>query len=232
MNPLPAYELEAFFDAATASLSYLVLDPVTRQAAVIDPADATSGRQAAWLRAHGAALQWVLHTRERAGRPPLAEGLAFAIGRLPARAWRVPGHTQDGTAYLVGELAWDGTGLDVFVGDTLWMPDIGTARCDGPGADPRRLYRSINRLLSLPPATRLHPGHDFPPPGREPCWACTVAEQREASVHVRDGISEDAFVVLRRARDAALAGAQATEGRGVRVADFTASRQAWSSGSV
>jgi glyoxylase-like metal-dependent hydrolase (beta-lactamase superfamily II) len=92
----------------------------------------------------------------------------------------------------------------VFVGDTLFMPDVGTARADFPGGDARTLYRSVRRLLDLPPATRIFVCHDYPPGGREPRWETTVAEQRAANIHVHDGVAEDDFVAMRHARDATL----------------------------
>jgi glyoxylase-like metal-dependent hydrolase (beta-lactamase superfamily II) len=92
----------------------------------------------------------------------------------------------------------------VFVGDTLFMPDVGTARCDFPGGDARTLYRSVRRLLSLPPETRLFMCHDYPPGNRPVAFQTTVAEQRAANIHVRDGISEDDFVAMRTKRDATL----------------------------
>ncbi|HJV50327.1 MAG TPA: MBL fold metallo-hydrolase, partial [Noviherbaspirillum sp.] len=91
-----------------------------------------------------------------------------------------------------------------FVGDTLFMPDYGTARCDFPGGDARMLYRSINRILSLPPRTRLYLCHDYRPGGREVQFVCTVGDERESNIHVRDGISEEEFVAMRNARDAGL----------------------------
>jgi glyoxylase-like metal-dependent hydrolase (beta-lactamase superfamily II) len=92
----------------------------------------------------------------------------------------------------------------VFVGDTLFMPDLGSARADFPGGDARMLYRSMRRLLDLPPETRMYVCHDYPPPGREPRWETTVAQQRAKNIHVRDGIGEDDFVRMRQARDAVL----------------------------
>lgn len=121
----------------------------------------------------------------------------FRIGELRARALHVPGHTPADTAYRIEE------GL-VFVGDTLFPPDVGTARCDFPGGSAAQLYRSIRRLLALPGDTRLFMCHDYPPAGREPQAACTVAEQRAANLHVRDGIGELDFIALRSRRDATL----------------------------
>lgn len=125
-----------------------------------------------------------------------AEGESFRIGELQAKVLAVPGHTPACVAYRVEEA--------VFVGDTLFMPDVGTARCDFPGGSAVQLYRSIRTLLSLPPATRLFMCHDYPPAGREPRWETTVAEQRAANIHVRDGVSEEEFVAMRTARDATL----------------------------
>ena len=125
------------------------------------------------------------------------DGEEFRIGGLGAVALHVPGHTPADMAYRVGDA--------VFVGDTLFLPDVGTARADFPGGDARTLYRSIRRLLALPPATRLFVCHDYPPPGRGPAWESTVAEQRARNVHVRDGVDEEAFVAMRQARDRTLA---------------------------
>jgi glyoxylase-like metal-dependent hydrolase (beta-lactamase superfamily II) len=124
------------------------------------------------------------------------EGERFAIGRLEGEVLFVPGHTPACSAYRVGDA--------LFVGDTLFMPDVGTARCDFPGGDPRTLYRSIRRLLDFPSSTRLFVCHDYPPPGRERRWETSVAEQREHNVHVHDGVSEAAFVEMRSARDRTL----------------------------
>lgn len=121
----------------------------------------------------------------------------FHIGALTARALHVPGHTPADMAYQVEE-------AHVFVGDTLFMPDVGSARCDFPGGSARDLYRSIRRLLTLPEATRLYLCHDYPPAGREARHETTVGEERALNVHVRDGVDEDAFVALRTRRDATL----------------------------
>jgi len=121
----------------------------------------------------------------------------FHIGALTARALHVPGHTPADMAYQVEE-------EHVFVGDTLFMPDVGSARCDFPGGSARDLYRSIRRLLTLPEATRLYLCHDYPPAGREARHETTVGEERALNVHVRDGVDEDAFVALRTRRDATL----------------------------
>lgn len=126
----------------------------------------------------------------------LQDGETLAIGALQVRALSVLGHTPACMAYLIGDA--------VFVGDTLFMPDVGTARCDFPGGDASALYRSVRRLLSLPPETRLYMCHDYPPEGRSPVWETTVAEQRAKNIHVHDGVSEDEFVKMRTARDATL----------------------------
>lgn len=129
------------------------------------------------------------------------DGEIFRIGGLEARALHTPGHTPACMTYVVS----DATESAAFVGDTLFMPDDGTARCDFPGGDARTLFRSINRVLSLPPQTRLCMCHDYQPGGRELRYMSTVAEEREHNIHVRNGISEEEFVVMRRARDATLA---------------------------
>ncbi|MBO9513073.1 MAG: MBL fold metallo-hydrolase [Variovorax sp.] len=125
----------------------------------------------------------------------LGEGDEIRIGQSVATVLEVPGHTPADVAYRIGDA--------VFAGDTLFMPDVGTARADFPGGDASALYRSIRRLLDLPPATRIFVCHDYPR-DREPRWACTVAEQRAGNIHVRDGIGEDRFVAMRAARDAVL----------------------------
>lgn len=120
----------------------------------------------------------------------------FAIGALQAKALSVPGHTPACMAYQVGDA--------VFVGDTLFMPDVGTARCDFPGGNAHALYQSIRKLLSLPGDTRLFMCHDYPPAGRAPAWETTVAAQRAGNIHMHDGVSEEAFVKMRSTRDATL----------------------------
>lgn len=124
------------------------------------------------------------------------DGEIFKIGEVDATALLVPGHTPADMAYLV-----DGS---VFVGDTLFMPDVGSARADFPGGDAHQLYASMRRLLDLPSATTMYVCHDYPPASRKPRWQTTVAEQRALNIHVHDGISEDAFVAMRTARDATL----------------------------
>lgn len=131
-----------------------------------------------------------------------ADGEAFAVGTLACRALHTPGHTPACMSYVVE--AGEG-GAAAFVGDTLFMPDYGTARCDFPGGDAATLYRSIQRVLALPADTRLYMCHDYLPGGRELRYVSTVAEQRAHNVHLRGGVSEAAFVAMRDARDATLA---------------------------
>ncbi|MGE4369521.1 MAG: MBL fold metallo-hydrolase [Burkholderiaceae bacterium] len=126
----------------------------------------------------------------------IPDGGELPIGRLTLKAMYVPGHTPACMAYQVGDA--------VFVGDTLFMPDVGTARCDFPGGDAATLYRSVRKLLSLPGQTRLYMCHDYPPSGREPAWVCTVADQRARNIHIHDGITEEQFVAMRTQRDATL----------------------------
>lgn len=125
------------------------------------------------------------------------DGERFQIGGLQAIALHVPGHTPACAAYVVGDA--------VFVGDTLFMPDYGTARCDFPGGDAATLYRSIRRLMGLPDATRVLLCHDYKAPGRDVfTWESTIGDQRRGNVHVHDGVSEAEFVAMRQARDATL----------------------------
>jgi len=126
----------------------------------------------------------------------LADGEEFAIGALAARVIATPGHTSDSLSYLVGDA--------VFVGDSIFMPDGGTARCDFPGGDAGVLYASIRRLYELPPETRVFVCHDYGPGGREVRCETTIADQRAGNIHVRDGTSEAEFTALRRRRDATL----------------------------
>ncbi|RYD65141.1 MAG: MBL fold metallo-hydrolase [Sphingomonadales bacterium] len=246
--------IEAFFDEPTNTVTYLVADPATGDAAVIDPVhdfDPASGevdsasvdRVLASAEAHGWRIVMVLETHAHAdhlsGAPLIkartgawigigehirdvqkifrpvfnltdlktdgsdfdrlfADGDPFALGDLEIAVIHVPGHTPADIAYRIGDAA--------FVGDTLFMPDYGTARADFPGGDARLLYRSIRKLLTLPDETRLFLCHDYKAPGREDYrWQTTVGAQRRESVHVHDGVSEDAFVAMREARDATLA---------------------------
>ena len=249
MNP----QVQAFFDHATSTASYLVSDPATRAAAVIDPvldfepraARLSTASADAMLDAaadQGLNLHYVLEThahadhlsagdyiRRKTGAKiaigagivqvqetfiPLfeaddmaADGGAFdhlldegdrlPLGELTIGVLDTPGHTPADVAYLIGDTA--------FVGDTLFMPDGGTARADFPGGDARTLYRSIRKVLALPPQTRVFVGHDYLPAGRQEFrWETTVAEERRSNVHVREGIDEDEFVAMRTARDATL----------------------------
>jgi glyoxylase-like metal-dependent hydrolase (beta-lactamase superfamily II) len=126
----------------------------------------------------------------------LRDGESFRIGELQAVALFVPGHTPACAAYLVGDA--------LFVGDTLFMPDVGSARCDFPGGSAPVLYASVRKLLSLAPQTRMFVCHDYPPEGRGPVWETTVAEQRARNIHLHDGVSEGEFVRMRTTRDATL----------------------------
>lgn len=134
------------------------------------------------------------------GRPfdrLVSDGDRLPLGNLEIETLFTPGHTPACVSYEIGDA--------VFIGDTMFMPDYGTARCDFPGGDARVLYRSIRRILSLPPETRLFLCHDYKAPGRdEYVWETTVAEQRARNVHIRDGVSEDEFVSMREARDKTL----------------------------
>lgn len=248
-------QVTALFDEATNTITYLVSDPATGRAAVIDSVldfDAASGRTstasaerlAVLVRERGLEVEWLLETHVHAdhlsaapwlrarlgGRIGIGEGIRevqarfgtlfnaepvfardgsqfdhlfadgeeFAVGGIAARALHTPGHTPADVTYLIGDAA--------FVGDTLFMPDYGTARADFPGGCPRRLYRSIRRILDLPPETRVFTCHDYKAPGRDRfAWESTVAEQRRANVHVREGVGEEEFVAMRAARDAKLA---------------------------
>jgi glyoxylase-like metal-dependent hydrolase (beta-lactamase superfamily II) len=127
----------------------------------------------------------------------LKDGDRLRIGELEAEVLFSPGHTAASVTYVVGDAA--------FVHDTLFMPDGGTARADFPGGDTHALYYSIQRILALPPETRVFTGHDYQPGGREPRWESTVAEQRAHNIHLRNGVTEDAFVQVREARDRTLA---------------------------
>ncbi|MEO0982216.1 MAG: MBL fold metallo-hydrolase [Pseudomonadota bacterium] len=247
-------EIQAFFDSDTATVTYLVWDCETREAAIIDPvldyephaarlATRSADAVLAAVEARGLTLAWALDThahadhlsatnylREETGakigigeritevqsafRPMFgagdvtpdgrqfdrlfADGDTFRIGGLEARVIHTPGHTPACVTYVIGGAA--------FVGDTLFMPDYGTARADFPGGDASTLYRSIQKIMALPPGTRIFVGHDYLPEGRDThAWETSVAEQRAANVHVHEGVDEDAFVTLRTTRDATLA---------------------------
>ena len=249
MNP----SIEAFFDPATWTYTYVVYDREGGRAVIIDPVldyDPKSGRTAtrtvaavlAFVQARQLHVDWILETHAHAdhlsaadhlkarlgarvaigagirlvqqvfkrifhlGDEFVADGRHFdrlledgevlAVGDLSIRALAVPGHTPADLAYEIGDA--------IFVGDTLFMPDVGTARCDFPGGDAPTLYRSIQRLLSYPDATRLCMCHDYPPAGREPAWVTTVADQKARNIHVGAGVDEARFVAMRQARDASL----------------------------
>ncbi|WP_374466472.1 MBL fold metallo-hydrolase [Ferrovibrio sp.] len=246
--------VKAFFDEATFTVSYVVVDPPGKTCAVIDSVldfDPASGRThkdaadavIAYIEHENLKVEWILETHVHADHlsaaPYLKQKLGgklgigfnitvvqntfgkvfnagtdfardgsqfdhlftdnetFSIGNIKARAIHTPGHTPACMAYVIGDAA--------FVGDTLFMPDYGTARCDFPGGDARQLYRSIHKLFALPPETRLFMCHDYKAPGRDEYrWETTVAEERATNIHVRDGISEDEFVAMRTKRDATL----------------------------
>lgn len=247
-------DVQAFFDHATSTASYLVCDPATKAAAIIDPvldfepkaarlSTASADQMLAAVEDRGLDLKYVLEThahadhlsaadyiRERTGARIaigahivevqktfipvfeadeladdgqvfdylLNEGDRLPLGEISIGVLHTPGHTPADVTYLIGNAA--------FVGDTLFMPDYGTARADFPGGDARTLYRSIRKVLELPPQTRLFVGHDYLPAGRDAFrWESTVAEQRQQNIHVREGVTEDAFVAMRKARDATLA---------------------------
>jgi glyoxylase-like metal-dependent hydrolase (beta-lactamase superfamily II) len=246
--------IRAFFDEPTNTVSYLVSDPGTKRAAIVDPVldyDHASGKASTTsadiilsaAEADGLTVDWVLETHAHAdhlsGAPYIklktgaqvgigehirdvqkifrpvfnatdlsgdgsefdhlfSDGERFRLGSLEVEVLHVPGHTPADIAYRIGNA--------VFVGDTLFMPDYGTARADFPGGDARKLYRSIKRLLALPPETRLFLCHDYKAPGRDQyAWETSVADERAHNAHVKDGVNEDAFVAMREARDATLA---------------------------
>jgi len=246
--------VKAFFDADTNTVSYVVSDPGSARAAIIDPVldyDPAAGRTGtgladrilAWVAQQGLGVDLILEThvhadhltaapylRERTGARLgigahitavqdtfarifnvehsfcrngsqfdflLGDGDRLAVGGIAGRALHTPGHTPACMVYVIGDAA--------FVGDTLFMPDYGTARCDFPGGDARTLYRSIQKIFALPGDTRLFMCHDYKAPGREEyAWQCTVAQQRAGNVHVHDGVSEEAFAAMRERRDATL----------------------------
>jgi glyoxylase-like metal-dependent hydrolase (beta-lactamase superfamily II) len=247
-------EIASFFDPATYTVTYIVSDPTTGEAAIVDSVldfDPNSGRTATasadklidHITSHNLKVTWLLETHAHADHfsaaPYLQEKLGgkiaigaeittvqnvfgklfnagtdferdgsqfdalfkdgdtFTIGTLPVTVMHVPGHTPADIAYVVGEA--------VFVGDTMFRPDYGTARADFPGGDARQLFRSLRRILSLPPETRLFMCHDYLPKGRTTyVWETTVAAEREGNIHAHDGITEDEFVAMREARDATL----------------------------
>ncbi|MGN8158313.1 MBL fold metallo-hydrolase [Salinisphaera sp. SWV1] len=247
-------QVEAFFDSATNTISYIVNDPATDHCAIIDsvldyePNAARISHDNAQrivdaVRERGLAVDWLLETHAHAdhlsaapwiqqqvgGKLAIgehirtvqevfgkifnagtefardgsqfdqlfADGVEYTIGSITARAIHTPGHTPACMSHIIGDA--------VFVGDTLFMPDYGTARCDFPGGDARTLYRSIRKLMALPDETRVFLCHDYLPEGRrEYRWQTTVGEQRHHNIHVHEGVIEDAFVAMREARDATL----------------------------
>ena len=246
--------VHAQFDEATHTVSYVVWDPATCRAAIIDPVldyDHRTGRVShrsaddllGFVADQGLSVDWVLEThahadhlsaapylKEKTGAPigigaritevqrtfaPVfgledvsgdgrefdrlfRDGETIAIGGLQVEVMHTPGHTPACVSYRIGEA--------VFVGDTLFMPDYGTARADFPGGDARTLYRSIHRLLALPDATRLYLCHDYKAPGRDHfAWETTVGEEKTRNIHVGGGVDEASFVAMREARDATLA---------------------------
>ncbi len=247
-------KVQAFFDTATNTISYLVADPEGRSTAIIDSVldfDYASGRtdtrsadaivdavhnqglDVAWIletHVHADHLSAAPYLQERLGgrigigeRITLvqdtfgkvfnegteferdgsqfdrlfAEGDSFHLGQLRGDVLHTPGHTPACLTYVVGDAA--------FVGDTLFMPDFGTARCDFPGGSARDLFASIGKILALPDATRIFVGHDYKAPGRDAfAWETTVGEQKARNVHVGGGRAEDEFVAMREARDRSL----------------------------
>ena len=247
-------QVEAFFDPATNTYSYVVRDPESKHCAIIDsvldydPAagrtsNASADRLIAYVREHGLTVDWLLETHvhadhlsaapylkhELGGQLAIGENITvvqdtfgklfnagsefstdgsqfdrlftdgdtFQIGGLQARAIHTPGHTPACMTYLIGDAG--------FVGDTLFMPDYGTARCDFPGGDARILFASIRKIFALPDATRLFMCHDYKAPGRDEYrYETTVADERTQNVHVHEGTKEDDFVAMRSARDATL----------------------------
>jgi len=245
-------DVTPFHHAGTGTWSYVVADPATATAAIIDPVldyDWKSGRTstasadavAAHCRDHGLQVCWILETHAHADHLSAAQHLKallggeVAIGRgirsvqltfkrlfglsdfvpdghqfdrlleedeqlplgeLSIRVLGTPGHTSDSISYVVGDAA--------FIGDTLFMPDGGSARCDFPGGDADELYRSVQKIFALPAETRVFVCHDYSPGGRAPLCQTSVAEQRRANIHIRDGVDAASFVNLRTQRDATL----------------------------
>ena len=246
-------KVSAFFDEATFTVTYIVSDPKTSQAVIIDPVldyDPASGRTSTssadqvveHVRANKLSIDWILETHVHAdhlsGAPYLRDklggktaivrdvtavqtvfkkvfnlddlaadgsqfdhlfddGESFDFGSMQGRVVATPGHTPACVTYGLGESA--------FVGDTLFMPDFGTARTDFPGGSASQLYQSIRKVLSLPESTRLFMCHDYKAPGRDEfAWQTSVAEQRKKNIHINDDVSESAFVALREGRDSEL----------------------------
>lgn len=250
----PRPVVQGFFDEDTFTASYVVHDPATKRAAIVDsvldydPASsrtsfASAERIASYVRAQGLTVDWLLETHAHADHLSAApwlqqelggkiaigseivrvqnvfgklfnegtaferdgsqfdrlfvDGDTFMLGEIEARVLHVPGHTPADLAYVIGDA--------VFAGDTIFMPDYGTARADFPGGDARQLFRSIRRLLSLPGEARLFLCHDYKAPGRDVfVHETTIGAERKGNVHVHDGVSEDEFVAMRTARDSTL----------------------------
>lgn len=251
---LPAPRVKSFFDEATFTVSYVVSDPVTKKAAIIDSVwnfDHAAGRTSfesaneiiAYVQAEGLTVEWILETHAHADHLSAApylqgklggklaigreivtvqgvfgkifnEGTEFArdgsqfdlllddgdtlmIGEIPLIALHVPGHTPADMAYVIGDA--------LFTGDTMFMPDYGSARADFPGGDARQLYRSVRRLIKLPDATRVFLCHDYKAPNRDQyVWETTILAERTGNVHIHEGVTEDQFVEMRTQRDATL----------------------------
>lgn len=250
---MPSPQVEPFHHAPTGTLSYVVSDPASDSAAVIDPVlgfCVVSGRTDrrpvddinTYLADNRLTLRWILETHAHADHLSagdllrvdhgaelgigegirqvqahfaevfnlgptfavdgqqfdrlFADGDTFELGTIRCRVIHTPGHTNDSVSYIIGDAA--------FVGDTLFMPDIGTARCDFPGGDAARLYDSIHRIFALPADTRLFMCHDYPPAGRTLRHEVSIAEQRQRNVHVGGGTARDDYVAMRRERDASL----------------------------
>jgi glyoxylase-like metal-dependent hydrolase (beta-lactamase superfamily II) len=249
-----APQVTAFFDEPTFTVSYVVSDPVTKQAAIIDSVwdfDHASGRTSftsadaiiAHVEAEALAVQWIFETHAHADHLSAApylqaklggklaigreivtvqgvfgkifnehtefardgsqfdhlldDGDTLMIGEIPLTALHVPGHTPADMAYVIGDA--------LFTGDTMFMPDYGSARCDFPGGDAHHLYRSVRRLMKLPDATRVFLCHDYKAPGRDSfAWETTMLAELTANVHIHEGVSEDEFVAMRTQRDATL----------------------------
>ena len=243
-------EVKAFFDEATFTVTYVVSDPASGRAAIIDPVldyEPNSGRTSTrsvdrvvdYVKAAKLSVDWILEThvhadhlsaapiiRERVGGQTaigaqvvavqstfrnifniadlavdgsqfnhlFVDGEAFKVGNVDARVIATPGHTPACVTYVIGDAA--------FVGDTLFMPDFGTARTDFPGGSAAELYASIRKILALPGDTRLFMCHDYKAPGREVyAWESSVTEQRKNNIHINDNITEEAFIALREGRD-------------------------------
>lgn len=250
---MPGPRIQHFYDEPTGTLSYVVDDPASKRAAVIDCVlgySMVSGRSDTapsdalidYINDEGLTLDWILETHAHAdhlsgaqhvkaqlgGKVAIGAGIrdvqshfapiynlsskvapeggdfdlllcdgdTISIGDLDCEVIATPGHTSDSVSYRIGSA--------VFVGDSMFMPDFGTARCDFPGGDAGLLYDSIQKVLALPDDTRLYMCHDYKPGGRELRWTCTVAEQRAGNIHVNSRVDRDGFVQMRTERDATL----------------------------